>query len=108
MYCEDFDLMHRIHRVAKNIYYTNISIIHNHVKESYKNFKMLITHIKSAIKYFNKFGWFFDKERKQMNNKILKETKEMNSVNPIYEKSRRGVLKYSNFCVARLESEAVA
>jgi hypothetical protein len=34
---------------------------------------MLLTHIKSAIKYFNKFGWFFDKDRRAMNRKILEE-----------------------------------
>ena len=75
MYCEDFDLMRRIHRVAKTLYYPKVTIIHNHAKESYKSRKMLITHIKSAIKYFNKFGWFFDKERKKFNNEILEEIK---------------------------------
>lgn len=59
--------------------------------------------IKSAIKYFNKFGWFFDKERNQMNNKILKEIDEMNTENSI-----RGVLAYSNFYVDNLISEVVA
>lgn len=81
MYCEDFDLMRRIHRLAKTIYCPNVTIVHNHAKESYKSRKMLITHIKSAIKYFNKFGWFFDKERKQMNKKILNEIQEMNRKN---------------------------
>lgn len=73
MYCEDFDLMRRIHRIKKTIYYPNVTIVHNHAKASYKSRKMLITHIKSAIKYFNKYGWFFDKERHEMNKKILKE-----------------------------------
>ena len=76
MYCEDFDLIRRIHRVAKTIYYPNVTIVHNHAKASYKSRKMLIAHIKSAIKYFNKFGWFFDKERHEMNNKILAEIKD--------------------------------
>ena len=80
MYCEDFDLMRRIHSIAKTIYYPKVSIVHNHAKESYKNRKMLMTHIKSAIKYFNKFGWFFDKERNLINKKILKEIDEMNTV----------------------------
>ena len=38
---------------------------------------MLFTHIKSAIRYFNKFGWFFDKERRTMNKAILKEIEEL-------------------------------
>ena len=73
MYCEDFDLIRRLHRVSKTMFYPNVTIIHDHAKESYKNRKMLFTHIKSAIRYFNKFGWFFDKERKEMNQRILDE-----------------------------------
>lgn len=73
MYCEDFDLIRRIHRVAKTLYYPEVSIVHNHAKASYKNKKMLKEHIKSAVRYFNKWGWFFDKERKLMNRKILEE-----------------------------------
>jgi len=73
MYCEDFDFIRRFHRVGKTIFYPDVSIIHDHAKESYKSKKMLIEHIKSAIKYFNKWGWFFDKERKKMNKQILEE-----------------------------------
>ena len=73
MYCEDFDFIRRLHRVGKTIYYPDVLIIHDHAKESYKSKKMLLEHIKSAVKYFNKWGWFFDKERKQMNRQILDE-----------------------------------
>ena len=73
MYFEDFDLMRRIHKVSKTIFYPHVSIIHDHAKESYKSKKMLIQHIKSAIKYFNKWGWIFDKERNEMNKRILDE-----------------------------------
>ena len=34
---------------------------------------MLFAHIQSAVKYFNKFGWFFDAERERMNTQILRE-----------------------------------
>lgn len=67
MYCEDFDLIRRIHRISKTIYYPEVTIVHNHARESYKSRKMLLLHIKSAIKYFNKYGWIFDRERKRMN-----------------------------------------
>jgi len=73
MYCEDFDFTRRLHQVSKTIYYPDVSIIHNHAKESYKSKKMLFEHIKSAIKYFNKWDWFFDMERKETNKKILSE-----------------------------------
>ncbi|MCR5188784.1 MAG: glycosyltransferase family 2 protein [Treponema sp.] len=77
MYCEDFDLIRRIHKVAKTIYYPKVSIIHDHAKASYKSKKMLLAHIKSAIHYFNKWGWLFDKERKVMNKQILKELEDI-------------------------------
>ena len=79
MYCEDFDLIRRIHRVAKTVYYPKVSIVHDHAKASYKSRKMLKAHIKSAVRYFNKWGWFFDTERNQMNKRILAEIKEMNT-----------------------------
>ena len=81
MYCEDFDLMRRIHKVAKTMYYPKVTIIHNHAKASYKSKKMLLIHIKSAFHYFNKWGWIFDKERKAMNKKILDEIQ--NSYDPM-------------------------
>lgn len=73
MYCEDFDLMRRLHKVGKTVFYPYVQIIHNHGHESYKSKKMLMVHISSALKYFNKWGWFKDDERKQMNRQILKE-----------------------------------
>lgn len=78
MYLEDFDLIRRLHRVGKTIYFPEVSIVHNHAKESYKSKKMLKIHIQSAIKYFYKFGWLFDKERKIMNKQILAEIQELN------------------------------
>ena len=73
MYCEDFDLLRRLHRVAKTLYFPGVTIVHDHAKESYKNRNMLIAHIKSAIRYFNKYGWIFDHERRVMNKGILGE-----------------------------------
>ena len=73
MYCEDFDLMRRLHRVSKTLYFPEVQIVHDHQKESYKNRRMLIAHIKSAVRYFGKFGWWFDRERREMNKKILQE-----------------------------------
>lgn len=75
MYLEDTDLSRRIHRKCKTIYYPYVHIIHEYDKGSYKNVKLLIYHIKSAIKYFNKWGWLFDKEREEVNSKVLRELK---------------------------------
>lgn len=73
MYFEDFDLIRRLHRVSKTLYFPGVQIIHDHQKESYKNRKMLLAHIKSAFRYFGKYGWWFDRERKEMNERVLRE-----------------------------------
>jgi GT2 family glycosyltransferase len=71
MYCEDFDFVRRLHSVGKTIFYPHVRVTHTHTKESYKSRKMLLEHIKSAVKYFNKWGWFFDKERKRVNTETI-------------------------------------
>jgi GT2 family glycosyltransferase len=73
MYLEDVDLSRRIYNKYKNIYYPKASIYHEWGKGSYKNKTMLIYHISSAIKYFNKWGWIDDEERDQINEATLKE-----------------------------------
>lgn len=71
MYPEDIDLTRRIHEKFKTIYFPEVSIFHEHQKESFKNFKMTKIHILNMIKYFNKWGWIFDRKRKDINKKIL-------------------------------------
>ena len=71
MYCEDFDLCRRIGQVSKTIYFPEVSVIHNYEKGSYKISKLLIYHIHSAFNYFNKWGWFFDEERRRINKETL-------------------------------------
>lgn len=71
MYCEDIDLCRRIGMQGfRTVYYPNVSIIHIHKKESFKSKNMLKLHILSAIKYFNKWGWFIDPYRRKTNKKI--------------------------------------
>ncbi|MCX6112744.1 MAG: glycosyltransferase family 2 protein [Proteobacteria bacterium] len=71
MYLEDVDLSRRIHNKYKTIFYPAVQIYHGHEKGSYKNFNLLKHHLRSAIKYFNKWGWFFDAERKKINKKTI-------------------------------------
>lgn len=71
MYGEDIDLSRRIHQVYRTIFLPDVTIIHAHEAASYKNRKMMFIHIQNIIRYFNKWGWFFDKERQKINQKIL-------------------------------------
>jgi len=73
MYLEDTDLNRRIHKRYKTIFYPKVHIFHEFAKESYKTKKLLFYHIKSAIYYFNKWGWFQDLERERINKICLEE-----------------------------------
>jgi GT2 family glycosyltransferase len=70
MYMEDIDLSRRMFKSFKNIYYPHAQIIHGHARDSYKTDALLKVHALSAIKYFNKWGWYFDKERSHINSMV--------------------------------------
>jgi len=72
MYMEDLDLNRRLHKDYKTMFYPYVSIVHIHAKESYKRKNLLRAHIKSTVYYFNKWGWFFDSERREINRELLK------------------------------------
>lgn len=71
MYPEDIDLTRRIHRDYLTIYFPYVTIVHNHAKASYHSPKMLWIHVVNMCRYFNKWGWFCDKERRQVNQATL-------------------------------------
>jgi GT2 family glycosyltransferase len=73
MYLEDVDLSRRIKRIAGTVYFPYVSITHEYVKGSYRNWKLTAYHVCSAILYFNKWGWFLDKEKEYINNRTLQE-----------------------------------
>jgi len=71
MYMEDIDITRRIHKYYKTLFWPYVTIVHAHKAESYKNKEMLRIHMKSAVKYFNKWGWLFDKERTRWNAQVM-------------------------------------
>lgn len=71
LYTEDTDLTRRIHQKYRTIFFPEAIIYHYNDRGSYKNAAKLIHHIGSAIRYFNKWGWFRDNERKFINERIL-------------------------------------
>ena len=75
MYGEDIDFSRRINEQFKTIFYPHVSIMHGYEAASYKSFKMLKIHTQNIIRYFNKWGWLFDKRRKQTNKRILAQFK---------------------------------
>ncbi|MGX9299627.1 glycosyltransferase family 2 protein [Pantoea ananatis] len=72
MYLEDVDFSRRVSSAGLNVRYCpNSYVIHESQRRSYTSYKFLIYHIKSAVRYFNKWGWFIDKERDILNRKCL-------------------------------------
>ena len=67
MYPEDIDITRRMHAQFRTLFFPDATIVHDHAQESYKSKKMLWIHLFNLIKYFNKWGWFFDVERKKVN-----------------------------------------
>ena len=75
MYGEDIDFSRRINEQFKTMFYPHVSIVHGYEAASYKSLKMLKIHTQSIIRYFNKWGWFFDKRREETNRRILAQFK---------------------------------
>jgi GT2 family glycosyltransferase len=71
LYTEDTDLTRRIHKRYRTVFYPEASIYHHNQRGSYKNYVIMLHHIFSAIRYFNKWGWFNDSERRYINERIL-------------------------------------
>ena len=69
MYYDDVDLSRRVFSKHKVILFNKIHVTHVWQRTSYKNVSLLKEHIKSTFRYFNKWGWFFDKDRKNINSK---------------------------------------
>lgn len=71
MYFEDWDLSRRMHKKYKTIYFPSVSVYHGYDSGANKSFKLFKIFIQSVFTYFNKWGWFYDIEREQINEKAL-------------------------------------
>lgn len=68
MYGEETDLCRRlIANNYKTIFFPEIKIFHEFEKGSHKSLRLTWIGIKSAIYYFNKWGWFIDLQRHKIN-----------------------------------------
>jgi len=67
MYMEDVDISRRIHQRFKTIYFPEVAIYHCYAKGSYHSARLMMYHMKSAWRYFRKWGWYRDAERANIN-----------------------------------------
>ncbi len=73
MYGEETDLCRRIIGAGfRTVFYPKQVIYHHFEKGSHKSWRLTKIGMQSAIYYFNKWGWFFDNERKRINKRTLK------------------------------------
>lgn len=73
MYGEETDLCRRlVSRGYRTVFYPEVTIYHHFEKGSHKSWRLTKIGMQSAIYYFNKWGWFFDSERKKINKATLK------------------------------------
>jgi GT2 family glycosyltransferase len=69
MYMEDVDLCRRMQERYKTIYFPKVAIYHGYEKGSYRSVRLMMLHVVSALRYFQKWGWFSDAERMRINQK---------------------------------------
>jgi len=67
LYAEDTDLSRRLHEKFQTLFFPGAEIQHVHARGSYKDFWLTLQNLKSAFQYFNKWGWFFDADRRAIN-----------------------------------------
>lgn len=70
MYMEDVDLVRRIGDKARTVYLPTVQVTHHYARGSYRDVKMLVYHLRSAVQYFAKWGWFFDRTRAVRNREV--------------------------------------
>lgn len=75
MYFEDWDLSRRMHQKYKTIYFPKVSVYHGYHSGANRNKRLFKIFLNSAQTYFNKWGWFFDKERSRFNKETLNQFK---------------------------------
>ncbi len=79
LYAEDIDFTRRMHSRYKTIYYPLVPVYHKFSRASRHSIYLLMVHIFSIMKYFNKWGWFDDAQRKACNQKLDNEIREQQS-----------------------------
>jgi GT2 family glycosyltransferase len=77
LYGEDIDLTRRIHQLARTLYVPDVHVTHEYRR--YSNHSLLGTWygIQNNCRYFNKWGWFFDRQRREINRRVVSEIRNL-------------------------------
>ena len=73
MYPEDIDLSRRIAKDSEVRFVPDFVITHKYGGATRKNIRMFFIHSYNMFRYFNKWGWIFDKGRRDLNRQTLEQ-----------------------------------
>jgi GT2 family glycosyltransferase len=57
LYFEDFDISLRAHQISRAVYFPHATVTHKWRGGSRQSFKLVKIQIRSAVRFFNKWGW---------------------------------------------------
>ena len=70
LHAEDIDITRRMHQKYETLYYPKVAIYHAYMRISRKGLKLMLSQIVNVVRYFNKWGWWNDPERKEINESV--------------------------------------
>ena len=70
LYAEDIDMTRRMHQKYETLFFPSTTIYHTFTRGSRRSLRLMWIHIISTIKYLNKWGWWNDSERKEINENV--------------------------------------
>ena len=71
LYGEDIDLTRRLHEVSETLYIPDVSITHEYRRYSNRSLRGTWYGIQNNCRYFNKWGWFYDRNRRRINAQVV-------------------------------------
>jgi hypothetical protein len=71
LYAEDIDMTRRMHQKYETLFFPKATIYHTFTRGSRKSLRLMWIHIVSTIKYLNKWGWWRDEERREVNKDVM-------------------------------------
>ena len=71
LYAEDVDITRRMHQKYETIFYPDTTIYHTFTRGSRRSMRLLFIQIINIMRYLNKWGWWRDEERDEVNREVL-------------------------------------
>lgn len=71
LYAEDVDITRRMHQKYETIFYPDTTIYHTFTRGSRRSLRLLFIQIINIMRYLNKWGWWRDEERDEVNREVL-------------------------------------